>query len=105
MSEQWTPPPAGTGTPIRVPNNLVLAIIATAVSLMACCIPHGLVSLIFALQVDKKAAAGDIAGAQHAAKLAKTLGWVSIIVAIVAGGLAFMLGAFSAVISVLSSGR
>jgi hypothetical protein len=103
MSEQWTPPPAGTGTPTKVPNNLVLAIIATIVSFFACCIPHGLVSLIFALQVDKKATAGDIAGAEHAAKQAKTWGWVSIIVAIVVGVISFIFGAFSAILSVISN--
>ena len=70
MSEPWTPPPPGNA-PATVPNNLVLAIIATVVSIMGCCLPHGLVSLFFATQVNKKAAAGDIQGATDAAKQAK----------------------------------
>ncbi len=80
--QQWSapPPPAG-GT--NIPNNMVLAIIATAVSLIFCCIPHGLISLMFATQVNKKASAGDIPGAMAAAKNAKTWAMVSIIVAVI----------------------
>jgi|SRR2546423_6474775 len=82
MSQNWTPPPPAGGS-AAVPNNLVLAIIATVVSVIFCCLPHGLVSLIFALQVNGKAAAGDIDGANRAAKNAKTWGMVSIILAVV----------------------
>ena len=83
MSQQnWTPPPP-TGAQATVPNNLVLAIIAAVVSFIMCCLPHGLISVIFATQVNKKAAAGDIAGAQQAAKNAKMWAIISIAVSIV----------------------
>jgi ABC-type sugar transport system permease subunit len=83
MSQPWTPPPpAGLSGP-PPGNNLILAIIATVVSVVFCCLPHGVVSLIFALQVDKKAAAGDMQGAVSAAKQAKIWAIVSIAIALV----------------------
>ena len=85
MSQNWTPPPGGGGAQAAaVPNNMVIAIIATIVSLIFCCLPHGIISLIFAMQVNKKAAAGDMAGAEASAKSAKTWGMISIIVAVLA---------------------
>ena len=73
MSQPWNPPPVNASS--QAPNNnLVFAIIATVVSVIFCCIPHGLVSLIFALQVDKKAAAGDIAGATELCEAGEDLG-------------------------------
>jgi hypothetical protein len=82
MSQNWTPPPAA-GAQANVPNNMVIAIIATVVSLIFCCLPHGLISLIYALQVNKKAAAGDAAGAAASAASAKTWGMISIILAVI----------------------
>jgi Interferon-induced transmembrane protein len=102
MSQEWTPPPAAE-TLSKVPNNLVLAIVASVVSLLACCIPHGLISLIFALQVDKKAAAGDIAGATNSAKQARLWALISIILAVVGGVIAVVFGLFGAIISIISA--
>jgi hypothetical protein len=51
-----------------VPNNLVWAILAT----LFCCLPLGIVSIVYASQVDGKRAAGDIAGAREASHKAKT---------------------------------
>jgi preprotein translocase subunit SecG len=62
---------------------MVIAIIATVVSFIFCCLPHGLISLIYALQVNKKAAAGDMAGAAASAGSAKTWGMISIVVAVI----------------------
>ena len=49
-----------TATP-QVPNNLVWAILST----LFCCLPAGIVSIVYAAQVNGKLAAGDIAGAQE----------------------------------------
>lgn len=65
MSQDWTPPPA-SGATESVPNYLVPAIISAV-----CCFPLGIISIVFAAQVNGKVAAGDIAGAKNAAKLAK----------------------------------
>jgi hypothetical protein len=63
--------------PPQIPNYLVQAILAT----LCCCLPFGVVALIFSAQVNSKLAAGDIAGAEASSAKAKT--WT--IVAFVAG--------------------
>jgi len=72
MSQQWTPPPAG-GAP-NIPNYLVPAILAT----LFCCLPLGVVSIIFATQVNTKVAEGDIAGAMEASRKAKMFLYIAV---------------------------
>lgn len=97
MSQPFTPPPAPTVTP-TIPNNMVMAIIASVVSFLFCCLPHGLVALIFALQVNKKEAAGDIEGANKSAKMAKMLAWISIIVSVLWLIIGMVFGVFSIIL-------
>lgn len=61
------PPPAygQGGTP--PPNYLVWAILTT----IFCCLPLGIVSIVFAAQVNSKFAVGDFAGAQASSRKAK----------------------------------
>ena len=73
MSQPWTPPPASS-TPTNVPNYLIPAIIAT----LLCCLPLGVVSIIFATQVNGKVAAGDMEGALAASKKAKTFMFIAV---------------------------
>ena len=58
----YPPPPAGGLPPAGAPpnNNLVLGILVT----IFCCLPFGIVSIIYASKVDGLAMAGDIAGAR-----------------------------------------
>jgi len=60
------------------PNYLAWAIITT----ILCCLPFGIVSIIYAAQVNSKWAAGDYNGAQVSSKNAKTWAWVSFAVGI-----------------------
>jgi len=72
MSQEWTTPPS-SGAPASVPNYLVPAIIS-----LFCCLPLGIVGVIFAAQVNGKVAAGDTAGALDAAKKAKMFSFLAI---------------------------
>jgi hypothetical protein len=72
MAQQWTPPPAGGAA--NIPNYLIPAILAT----LFCCLPIGVVSIIFATQVNSKQAAGDVAGAMEASKKAKMFLFIAV---------------------------
>lgn len=75
--------PAG-GPP---PNNLVFAII----SAVLCCMPLGVIAIIFATQVNSKWAQGDVAGAEKASRNAKNFAiWSVISVVILYGALAVL---------------
>jgi hypothetical protein len=79
-------PPLASSTPVSVPpapilppsqepvaSYLVLAILST----LCCCLPFGIVAIIYAAQVNSKWSAGDEAGAKAAAKNARLWCWVS----------------------------
>src|ERR1700694_2650298 len=53
--------------PRKIENNLALAIIVTAL----CCLPFGIVGIVHAAQVNARAQAGDIAGAEESARKAR----------------------------------
>jgi hypothetical protein len=57
----------------NVPNYLVPAILCT----LCCCMPAGIVAIVYAAQVDTKANAGDVEGAERASNTAKLWCWVS----------------------------
>jgi Interferon-induced transmembrane protein/zinc-ribbon domain len=65
---QHFPPPA------PVNNYLIPAVLTT----FCCCLPAGVVAIIYAAQVNSKLAAGDIAGAMHSSRLARTWTWVAV---------------------------
>ena len=78
------PPPSspyGQGAPgTPPPNYLVWAILTTVL----CCLPLGVVSIVFSTQVNSKWALGDVTGAQDAsAKARKFAIWSAIAWAIV----------------------
>jgi hypothetical protein len=83
MAQQWSSPPA-SGATQDVQNYLIPAILAT----VFCCLPLGVVSIIFATQVNTKVANGDIAGAMEASKKAKMFMFIAVglgLVSIVCG--------------------
>lgn len=79
MSQQWTPPPPAGGT-TTVSNYLIPAIIS-----VFCCMPLGVVAIVFAAQVNSKVAAGDIAGAMDSAKKAKMFSFIALGLGLLAG--------------------
>lgn len=57
----------------QVPNYLVQAILVT----LFCCLPFGIVGIVFAAQVNSKLALGDYDGAVQASQAAKKWSWIS----------------------------
>ena len=77
VNQSYVPPPsaarpAPTG-PI-VPNYLIQSILVT----FCCCLPFGIIAIIFAAQVNSKLAAGDHAGAVDASRKAKMWTWIAL---------------------------
>ena|SRR5258708_21386980 len=95
MSQDWTPPPAGGEA--TIPNYLVPAIISI------CCWPFAIPAIIFAVQVNKKVAAGDRAGAEDASKKAKMFAYIGIGAGIVWWLIWILLMAFGVVGGIMGS--
>ncbi|WP_030176643.1 CD225/dispanin family protein [Spirillospora albida] len=74
--------PGGYPSAPPPPNNLVWAILTT----LFCCLPAGVVSIVFAAQVNSKWQSGDHAGAISASKNAKTWAIVSAVVGLLGIG-------------------
>jgi interferon-induced transmembrane protein len=97
MSQEWTPPPP-SDTHDKVPNYLIPAIISAV-----CCLPLGVVGIIFAAQVNGKVAAGNMAGALDSAKKAKLFSIIAIALGVVLWG-GYLLMTFGLVgLSILSN--
>lgn len=87
-----TPPPLSSGSPAvgvspaggtSVPNYLVQAILCT----LCCCLPFGVVAIIYAAQVNGKLQAGDYQGALASSKNAKMWCWLAFGLGIAANGI------------------
>lgn len=79
----------------RIPNYLVQSILVT----LCCCMPLGIVAIIFSAQVNSKLASGDLAGARDASAKAKMFAWigfafglVAILISLLMGGAGFIQG-------------
>lgn len=89
MSTPYEPAPVGPAGSEPPPSNLVWAILSTVL----CCLIPGIVSIVFASQVNSKWASGDYAGAQESSRKART--W-----AIIAAVLGLVLVVGSVVLSI-----
>ena len=74
-------PPAGD-----IPNYLWQSIVVT----LFCCLPFGIVAIVFAAKVDTLKAQGNIAAALSASSSAKTWCWVSFGIGLAVMGLYFV---------------
>ncbi len=80
IQQQTTPPP----------NYLVFAILTT----IFCCQILGIVSIVYAAQVNSKWATGDHAGAEEASRNAKLWAWISAGIGIALALLGILLATF-----------
>lgn len=76
-----------------VNNYLVPAIIST----LCCCLPFGVVSIIYAAQVNTKLTAGDYPGAVESSKKAKFWFMLALVLGFIANGIAVALQVMVAV--------
>lgn len=89
MSDFGSTPPAYGSMPAPAPgspppnNYLVWAILST----IFCCLPAGIVSIVFAAQVNSKWAAGDHAGAQRSSANARKWAIISAVAGVVVAAL------------------
>lgn len=100
MQSQYAPPPpapsyGASSNPagMNIPNYLWQSIVIT----LCCCLPLGVVAIIFSAQVNSKLAQGDVSGAMEASRKAKmfcliglALGLVAIVLSLLLNGAAFM---------------
>ncbi len=63
----------------EIPNYLVHSILLTVL----CCLPFGIVAIVYAAQVNSKLQLGDIAGATEASNQAKRWCWIGFICGLV----------------------
>ena len=75
----YAPMPMAYGGGQTVPNYLVQSILVT----IFCCQPFGIVSIVYAAQVNTKLGVGDVAGAQLASENAKKWAWIAFAAGIV----------------------
>lgn len=79
--------PGGALAPgAKVPSYLVWSILST----LCCCLPFGIVAIVFSAQVNNKVAAGDIAGAIASSQKAKMWCWIAFGCGLVTNAIAFV---------------
>ena len=75
------------------PNYLVQSILVT----LCCCLPFGIVAIVYSAQVNGLAQAGDFNGAMEKSENAKKWCWIGFIIGLIANLLAFGLQIVAAV--------
>jgi hypothetical protein len=84
--------PTAFAAPEKIQNYLVQSILIT----LCCCVPPGIVAIVYAAQVNTKLAAGDIQGAHESARLAKIWSWVGFGAGVLSGIIYAIIGAAGA---------
>ena len=69
----YAPPSSNPLPSQKIPNYLVQSILVT----LCCCLPAGIVAIVFAAQVDGKVALGDLETARRYSRQAYLWSWIS----------------------------
>ena len=83
--------PAAFPAPPKIDNYLVPSILVT----FCCCLPLGIVAIVFAAQANSKLAVGDYAGAQDSARNAKLWTWIAFGAGLLSWGIYGAISGFS----------
>lgn len=84
----WSTPGSGTVRPPMPASYLVWSILATVL----CCLPTGIVAIVYSSKVEPRYLAGDMVAAQQAAANAKLWCWISFGVGLASTGIFFAIG-------------
>ena len=79
----------------RIPNHLAQSILVT----LFCCLPFGIVAIVYSAQVNTKIQAGDIQGARQTSRMAAIWGWWSFGLGLLFGLCYFMLAVLAEAVS------
>jgi Interferon-induced transmembrane protein/zinc-ribbon domain len=74
-----------------IPNYMVQSILAT----LFCCVPFGIVSIVYAAKVNTLVSSGDLSGAREASGKARMWCWISFGVGLAVGLLYIIIMAFA----------
>lgn len=85
FANPYESPTSELNPPTQINNYLVPAIF----SALCCCPPFGIVSIVYAAQVNGLLAGGNVAGAMKAAQSAKMWFWIALGLGLTANGLYF----------------
>lgn len=68
------------GTPVKrypAPPNVENYLVPAILSALCCCLPVGVIAIVYAAQVNSKLAVGDVPGAMAASRNAKMWVWIA----------------------------
>lgn len=71
---------ANCGEPVKVyaaPPHVENYLVPAILSALCCCLPGGVVAIVYAAQVNSKLAVGDVPGAMAASRNAKMWVWIA----------------------------
>ncbi|MBF0556491.1 MAG: CD225/dispanin family protein [Nitrospirae bacterium] len=70
--------PLGGAQPYRAQEHVPDYLVWSILSALFCCLPVGIVAIVYSAQVGTKFRAGDIAGARYSSKRAKAWCWIAL---------------------------
>ncbi|MBF0488069.1 MAG: CD225/dispanin family protein [Nitrospirae bacterium] len=70
--------PLGGAGPYRAQDHVPDYLVWSVLSTLFCCLPVGIVAIVYSAQVGTRLRVGDVVGARHSSRKAKMWCWISI---------------------------